>query len=165
MKTSNCPRLVLAILLALPMTVHAAGYLGAGGNRVSIDDSDFDDDDTTYSASLGLMFNPHVGIEFGYYDLGEFSGGAGEVDNDAWTGSLVLALPFDRSSIYGKLGVARRETSGSLFGIPVDRDDTENFYGAGAVFGLGPVGLYVEWLQFDGDRDVDVIGAGVRLLF
>ncbi len=166
MKARKSILFTLALMLAMPVAAGANSYIGVGGNRASIDDSDFDDDDTTYNAALGLMFNDFVGIEIGYYDLGKYESGAGDIDNDAWTGALLIAAPIGRSSnIYGKLGAARLESSGTLFGVPFDSDETENFYGAGINFGAGPVALYVEWTQFDTERDVDVIGAGIRLLF
>lgn len=166
MKKSKLMFVPLACLLAMPVSAAANSYIGVGGNRASIDDSDFDDDDTTYNAALGLMFNDFVGIEIGYYDLGRYESGAGELENEAWTGALLLSAPFGNSSnIYGKFGAARLDSTGTLFGVPFDSDETENFYGAGINFGVGPVALYVEWTQFDSERDVDVIGAGVRLLF
>lgn len=166
MKKSRLMFLPVMCMLAMPVTAAANSYLGVGGNRASIDDSDFDDSDTTYSAALGLMFNDFVGIEIGYYDLGKFESGAGDIENEAWTGALLLSAPISNSSnIYGKVGAARLDSTGTLFGVPFDSDETENFYGAGINFGVGPVALYLEWTQFDSDRDVDVIGAGVRLLF
>lgn len=165
MKTALIAATLSLFLAFVPAITHAAGYIGAGANRASIDGSDFEDDDTTYSAALGLPFNEHVGIELGYYDLGSYDSPAGNIDNEAWTGALTLTLPFERSSIYGKLGVAKIDTSGSLFGIPVDSDETEGFAGVGAVFGFGVVGIYIEWLHFDSERDVDVVGAGVRFSF
>jgi hypothetical protein len=165
MKTTLAALTLSFFLAFVPAIANAAGYIGAGANRASIDGSDFDDDDTTYSAALGLSFTRHVGIEIGYYDLGSFESAAGNIDNEAWTGALTLTLPFDRSSIYGKLGVARIDSAGTLFGIPFDSDETENFAGVGAVFGFGLIGIYIEWLHFDSDRDVDVVGAGIRFSF
>ena len=157
--------LCLSLLVAAPATVEAAGYIGAGASRASIDDSDFDDDDTTYNASLGLMFNEFIGIEVGYYDLGHMQSGNNAIDNDALTAALLLVAPLANSRLYAKLGAARLKSEGVFFGQPFDEDETEGFGGVGAEFGLGPLGLYLEYMTFDTDLDIDVLSAGLRLRF
>jgi opacity protein-like surface antigen len=102
-------------------------YAGVGVGQGSVDfpkrqNLDFDEKDTVYQLRLGYRFHPNLGVEVGYYDMGEYSVSAGSggeritvgVDARSFGISLVGTLPLDRFDLYGRVGYARSEVEASV---------------------------------------------------
>ena len=150
--------------------VFAAGenklYLGIGAARVSVSDSAFDDSDNKFNFLVGWMFNQHIGLEGGYYDLGDYSTGTNSSKNTAVTLGTLISFPVEKAAIYGKLGVASRDTEINLGGVAATDDtSTEIYAGVGVELRGEDIGVYLEYLVFDGVLEVDVIGLGLKVRF
>ena len=136
-----------------------------------------DDKDTAYSIYAGSYFNPYLGLEAGYTDLGKARRGGGESKAMGFNLSLVGKYPLGTSfNLLGKVGstYSRTEVS-SLPGSGITAGKESGFgisYGVGAEYLFTPqlsaVAQYDEHrLEFAGARR-DRIGAatlGLRLRF
>lgn len=141
-------------------------YLGIGAARVSVSDSNFDDSDNKFNFLAGWMFNQNFGLELGYYDLGDYAAGTSISNSKATTFGGVLSFPIERAAIYGKLGLAYRDTFISVGGVPIVNGTSSDAYaGVGVEFRGESIGVYLEYLVFDGDLEVDVIGLGLKARF
>jgi OOP family OmpA-OmpF porin len=136
-----------------------------------------DDKDTALSIFAGYQVNRNFGVEFGYADLGKFSGSVpgisvtGEVTG--FELSAVGTLPIDQKfALYGKLGffmwdVDVRGSAGG-FGFSGSDDGTDPTLAIGARYSFTRnVAMQVQWQRyFDvGDSDIDVIGVGLLFRF
>jgi len=143
-------------------------YIGFGANRLTVDDSDIDDSDTTFSGRIGYMFNSVIGVEGRFIDLGEFEEDNAKLDVDGIAASLVLSVPIGFVDLYGKLGVIRVEGELELdtpFGsISEDGDGAEAFASLGVEFDTGTLNIFGEYSRIDNelDIDIDVITAGLK---
>ncbi|MDH3379467.1 MAG: outer membrane beta-barrel protein, partial [Gammaproteobacteria bacterium] len=108
--------MVTGVLMLLAVPTASADddtgwYAGVGVNRLDADfkdrsDLSFDDSDNTASVKLGYMFNPWFGLEGGYLDLGDYTGGGGlNVDADAFQFAGILNWEAGEIvDLYAKLG-------------------------------------------------------------
>ncbi len=141
-------------------------YVGAGVSQARLENifgsgSDFDLDNTAWKAFVGIRPLPFLGAEANYMDLGSNSrrfgfGGysdRGHVDAHAFSAFAVgfLPLPIPFLDVFGKAGAARWDLSGhtdsSLFAI--DDHGTDFAWGGGAQARFGPLGLRLEYEQFN----------------
>ncbi|MDH3693010.1 MAG: porin family protein [Gammaproteobacteria bacterium] len=143
-------------------------YIGVGANRLTVDDSDIDDSDTTFSGRIGYMFNSFLGVEGRLIDLGEFEDRGAKLDVDGIAASLVLSVPVGFVDLYGKLGVihveGELELETPLGRIDKDGDGAEAFAGIGIEFDTGTLNIFGEYSRIDNDLDIDidVITAGLK---
>ncbi len=149
-----------------PVVLSAGGFIGVGALETSLSNSDgFDGSDTSYSVKGGYMFNDNIGAEFAYADVGDITDGRGSVDGDIISGAVIGAIPLNPISLYGKIGYAGYNLDGLGNAAVVNEEDGGIFGGVGVEWMIGSVGLYLEYLTFDTDVDVDSIGAGVKFHF
>ncbi|MFA9459478.1 outer membrane beta-barrel protein [Thiohalorhabdus methylotrophus] len=172
-------------------------YLGAGAGdfryeeegRVQDNTYTFDESDTAYKLFAGFRFNPFLGIEAAYADLGEPGGSVGgdvfggrnKVDIQAWFGYLVGYLPVsDGFDFFGKVGAAvwevdtDLETGNNQADFSVSHDGTDFAWGLGAQVNLPwPISIRGEYEQIEHDgneerirsRDSSLISASLLFHF
>ena len=187
MKSRLLPLLVGVIAVSLAPLGHAQPTQPvprwyAGGN---VGASDFggcpgfascDTRDVGYRLFGGLQLTPIIGAEFGYADLGKTSASVAAISGSTkargLTAHAIGSWPvFDRTSIFGKLGLIYGESrvSGG-FGSRKDRG-TKLAYGAGVRYAItDAVDLSGEWERYrfqtvGGGSDVDLFSVGVRVKF
>ena len=127
------------------------------------------------------MFNPNLGIEAGYRDLGEVTAKgvvAGDdvevsVEASGFFGGLVTRIPAsERFNFAGRFGLLLWEldTSVRVNGIPAgsaDDDGNDFYFGLGASYAVSnAIDLGLSWTRFDIDGDdVDAIELRTRFSF
>jgi len=198
--------LFLIAMLCSPIPAFAADFYMAGSigqARTNISKSDIDNivieggatnvnstvdnTDTAYKLLLGYQFNPYLGIEGGYVDLGKTTYAATATQGNAtlawkakgWLLSAVGTLPVNDSfGVFAKLGAFHSEVSWNLAATgSIDANEAwsgtkwKAAYGVGASYNLNKqVGFRLEYEVFDklGDVNkdkVDFISAGVVYKF
>ena len=157
------------------------GFYGGLGFGVSetdesaceiVNPNQFNCDDESFAWKLyaGYQILKWVGVEVGYYDLGNSSAFAGstnlEAEVDGFTGAVTATVPIlERVGFLAKVGyfLWDGELSGSLNGVPVSISDVDNdlFWGFGfrlpftEKFGVG-----VEYERFLDVGNDSVFSAG-----
>jgi len=167
--------LIAAALLLMGTTAANAQlldvYAGAGISRAQLDDifgSDgvgrhLDLHNTAWKAFVGIRPIPFLGVEANYMDLGSesrnfgFGGSSARADAHAFSGFAVgflplpIPVPHVGVDLFGKVGAARWTLNGrvnsSLFAI--DDHGTDFAWGGGAQARFGPLGIRLEYEQFD----------------
>ena len=131
-------------------------------------DIDFDDSSFSYNLQAGYRFNNWLSIDAAYWDLGSYKsdvfgdGNKAKFDGEAWTIGGMLSVPLWIVDVYAKAGAAYWE----LDGRRVDEDGTDPYYGVGAALNVfRSLDLYVEWVRFDLETELDTLGLGVRWTF
>jgi OOP family OmpA-OmpF porin len=189
MKTFQRSALFLASLLVCGAAV-AQGYVGvsAGQAKVDIDcrgTLTCDDTGNAYKIFGGWMLTPNLGIEGAYYNQGKVR----QTLNDPTLGDVraefkgdglglygVGVLPFDRLSVFAKLGVVSSKVkvsaTSSVFGSSSDSDrSTKAAWGLGAGYEFTKnIGARLEFermrVEFEGEKaDVDLTTVGVLYRF
>jgi hypothetical protein len=154
--------LFLTLVMVLGANAHASGYIGVGGYAPSADV----DSDTTIAPAFMVGWRPIelLGVEFGYYDFGDFKETGIRIDGSALTLSGLLSLELGPVGVYGKLGLANYDFDyGSELINDLFDDGTSAFGGVGATIDImDRLYFYAEYLRFDAGADLDVVGAGVR---
>lgn len=159
----------------------AAGttYLGASAGRTSVDASagldSFDADANAYKFYGGTRLLKLLGIEGGYFDLGNADDASGGTSFDSeitgWSvfGVGVLPLPGPLE-LFGKYGLVRADVDTRLSGsINLSGSDTDwdTAYGFGAAWSLKFLAIRLEWERFDltGSDRQELLSAGVEIRF
>jgi len=154
--------LLLTLVMVLGGNAHASGYIGVGGYAPSADV----DSDTTIAPAFMVGWRPIelLGVEFGYYDFGDFKETGIRIDGSALTLSGLLSLELGPVGVYGKLGLASYDFDyGSELINDLFDDGTSAFGGVGATIDImDRLYFYAEYLRFDAGADLDVVGAGIR---
>jgi len=108
-------------------------YVGGNYGSLSVDNSDFDEDDNAYSFTLGANVLPAVGIQASYHDFGDYSGVASAVETTGYSLAAVGNLPItDTFGLYAKAGQLWWDSEYSILGADGDYSDNDFFYGVGA---------------------------------
>jgi len=148
----------------------SGGYMGLNVGRPSYKTdcgTGFDCDNPNASFNLygGAMFNPFLGAELGYLNLGDADRGGGHTRAQGINLSLVGRVPFGDSrfgafakggATYGRTRVDAQTTSGIATGHETGWGGS---YGAGVDYALNPTSSVVlEWQHHDfrfpgGSRD------------
>jgi OmpA-like transmembrane domain len=162
--------LLITLTLALGASAACAqvpdAYMGVGASQAQIHDifgsgTDFNLNHTAWKALIGFRPLPFLGAEANYMDLGSESrqfgfGGfsdSGHVDAKAFSAFAVgfLPLPLPYIDVFGKAGAARWSLNGhtnpSFFAI--GDHGTDFAWGGGAQGRFGPIGLRLEYEQFN----------------
>lgn len=141
---------LLSAAAALP--AYAADRGAYAGIKVGSNDAGFnalsDSTDTAYGALLGYQYNRNFAVEGEYTDLRRFSTAAGvSGKTDAWGLSALGIMPLkNRFSVFGKLGIARTNTSTSA---AAGMRRTAATYGLGGQFDATPaIGLRLSWERY-----------------
>ena len=189
--------------VVLAGAAHAAqpnGYLFASGGKSDADiskqmlddywgvtpgfgiSSSLDTKDTAFKLGVGIQLNTHFGLELQYIDLGEASYKAtnGFVEakttaaTDGFGANLVGTLPFDRLSLFGKVGYHQLKTelkdSVNLGGSDSTSEKERVWsWGVGAGFALNErfslVAEYERYRDVADTYDIDLLSAGLRFNF
>jgi len=176
--------LVLGICLAAASGLATADagegfYVGGGVYAVDTDDrisySDIEDTDTTAAVFVGYRLIEMLGIEAGYYDLGNMGNrtllGRTEFDGQALTLAGVLTFDIGPIGIYGKAGAAYVDYDASLTlnnGFKISKNDSsvDPFAAVGVSLDIwDTLYVYTEYQRIQTEVDVDMIGVGVRFDF
>lgn len=164
-------------------------YVAVGGSNARVDTGDFDDSDTAATVRVGYMFNSIVGLEGGYFELGDFSdsvdelqelvedalGNRGDVDLDldAFSLAVVLNAPLTLFDLYGKVGVLavdaelKANTPFGRFGR--SESAAGPLLALGGELDLGLVNIFAEVSRINIDEDevddLDIASIGVKFEF
>ena len=175
-----------AALAAAFATAPAFGqgwYVGAGVGQGTADFGGvpagvvIDDKDTTFTVRLGFQFHRNLGVELGYYHLGDYGASATANGVTVSAGAearsvgvaLVGTLPLERFDLYGRVGYARSElkAGASALGFSATERGRENewFAGLGGRFNLSrELGVFAEYQRHD-KLEIDTYFIGVDLRF
>jgi opacity protein-like surface antigen len=135
-----------------------------------------DQKDTAWKVYAGGSFNPVLGLELGYTDFGRMRAFGGDQEARAGNLSLTAGVPLgDRFSVFGKGGAVYSRTE--VTAAPTASVATGQKSGWGTTWGLGAavsltrsLQARVDWDRYKldfagGDRDVDLLSAGLQLRF
>lgn len=170
---------ILALSLA-SLSASAQGFLelGIGQSDADVDFGSFgfpssDTKDTTWNISGGWMFNPMIGVEVGYRDLGEASGtvsgpgGTGTVtlEADGFQFGVVGRIPLGGAglTVVPRIGLfmwdatVRGVVNGAVIASE-DEDGTDLYFGIGLDYAFKQFSVGAHFARFDlDDLDVNVI--------
>lgn len=161
----------LVLLSIAPLGSAGGLYIGAGLYNASVDgrigDVSFDDDDATGALFAGWRPIELIGAELGYYDFGKQEAGNGtSIEGDAITLAGLLSFELGPVGLYGKAGVANTDFDIRSVATQAGDSSTDVFGGVGATVDLvDKLYLYGEFVHFDNDAGVNMIGAGLRYQF
>ena len=146
-KRSVATAILLALAAAPAVADNESGlYAGAGFGRfnVEIDDvgdvpdtiGSFDADDTTFKAFAGWRFNPYLGVELDYIDLGNpedrIDGRRVGADVNGFAPYLVGTLPVGPVELFAKAGYLFYDVKVDVDDLDIEDDSNEDFvYGGG----------------------------------
>jgi OOP family OmpA-OmpF porin len=178
---------ILALCLT-PLHAGAQGFLelGIGQSDVDIDFGSLgfpssDTKDTSWNLSGGWMFNPMIGLEVGYRDLGEATatvtgpGGTGTatLEADGFQFGAVARIPVGGAgfSVVPRIGLfmwdasVRGVVNGALIAAD-DADGTDLYFGIGVDYAIRQFSIGAHFARFDlDDVDVNVIELRLGLRF
>lgn len=139
------------------------GYVGAGYGIIDVNDSDFDDDDTSGKLYVGGKFGKYIGVEASVNDFGEEGGNIARWELDGKTLSLVGYLPFnDRFALFAKAGSLWWDADIEVLNVEADFDGRENFGGLGVQFNFTDVfSMRAEYERYKVDLEADEVGVDV----
>jgi len=164
----------MVFLVGFMTSAHADFYIGAGAYVSNVDDDieniDIDEDDVVPAVFVGYKPFSFLAFEGGYYDLGDYSdtinGTRVSAEMDAFTLGANAILPLTFMDLYGKIGAAYVDADLQAGNYEDDGSSTEIYYGVGGNINITQfVDIYIEYILFDTDVEVDMLGAGVRLEF
>lgn len=135
-------------------------YVGASYGVVSVNDSDFDDDNTAPSIIAGWQLTPYFGIEGGYTDFGRSGGDLARADIDGYSLAATGRLPLtDSFALFAKVGQFWWDTDVRVGGFRDSYSGNELTYGAGVLFNVTEsLEFRVAYDRLDVDLDRDEIG-------
>jgi hypothetical protein len=144
-------------------------YFGANAGQSDPDEGGIDDA-TGWKAYAGYKFNPFLGVQLGYVNLGEFDIDAvdDELEVTGWDVTAVGSWPIPPNPnvvLFGKVGAFAWEADTSTLG---DDDGTDLTFGLGAMYRMpNNIGLRAEWDRYQdvGETDVDMLSAGLSFGF
>ncbi|EKF73154.1 outer membrane protein [Alcanivorax hongdengensis A-11-3] len=164
--------LAAAAFLSVAPLANAGGiYIGGGlynsAADEKVDQLNIDDDDTTGALFLGWRPIELIGVEAGYYDFGKLKAdnSNASIEGGATTLAGLLSLELGPVGVYAKGGVA--DTSFDVkHGSDDNADSTDPFGGLGATVDLlDKLYVYGEYMHFDNDAKIDMLGVGLRYQF
>ena len=135
-------------------------YVGGAVGSVSINDSDFDDDNTANQIFIGARLNEFIGLELSRIDFGNYGSGSINASTDGYSLALAAYLPFtDTFTLYGKAGQFWWDTEVDVLGFEEAFDGSEPYLGAGLLFDITDnLKLDVSYQRLKVDLEEDEIG-------
>lgn len=126
----------------------------------SIDEIDFDSDDTGYKVFANFRLGS-LAIEGGYVNFGapskNFQSNNAEVELDGFDILAVLNFGLGPVDVYGKFGFFTWDSEVLVNNVKTgSKDGTDPVIGLGAAFQLGSMSIRAEYEQFDLD-DIDEV--------
>lgn len=145
-------------------------YAGAGAGQAFVDDGDYDDEDTSFSAFGGYQVNRYFGVEAGYVDFGQLAPQAlgNELEADSAYLTAVGTVPFTgQFSGYAKAGFQRWNLDRGIPGLTADDSGNDPTYGVGLQYRFtDAVALRGEYSRFEiEDTELDLAQVQVRFDF
>ena len=126
-----------------------------------------DSKDTAYKLYGGYQFNPYVGLELGYDDLGKLEGTGNARAHGVYldaVGTLPLSTDW---SLLGRIGVVNSHVKTSLAGVDSSSSGTDWKAGLGVQYNLTKnLSIRGEWERyrvkaFDTKSDADLASVGL----
>lgn len=163
-----------ALLLLAPVSQAGNFYVGASyldsGLDINVENSvnNFNESDSGYKFYGGFNFLKFLGVEAGYYDMGNpAQDPMNQVEITAWNASVRGILPLGPIQLFAKAGYFKWDADVVFEGDSFSDDDNDFGYGAGISFVLfQKLELRAEYEVVDiSDADLDVISAGVAWRF
>ena len=181
----------LGALLAVPQaSAQGSLYFGASVGETDADDGNavpalitsgtVDGSDSGMKLFGGFQFNPNLGLEMAYIDLGKatysgtFSGipvTGGSVETTGFNFAVVGTWPVNPSfSLFGKLGLLiwEAEANDVTGGLPFSGTDdgTDISIGIGGSYNLTKnFSIRAEWEQFEAVDKISLLSIGVAFKF
>lgn len=171
---------IIAIVISSNTALAGQAYVAIAAYDSSVDGEinnhiDIDDKSTTEAIFVGYMADNVIGIEAGYFTLGDFSEPVsvmgftvGEINFDVnvTTLGIVLNAPLQLIDFYAKAGIAYIDIETEFNDEQTDNDETEEFAGLGLNINMGNhAEIFAEYLYVDYETDVQSWGLGLRILF
>jgi OmpA-OmpF porin, OOP family len=157
------------------------GYAGASAGESKFRNAcsslfDCDRKDAAWKIHGGGNFNNLIGLEVGYTDFGRMRSFGGDTEARAANISFTAGIPFgERFAVFGKGGAVygRTEVSASptTFVSTGEKSGWGTTWGAGASYAFTRnLQVRVDWDRYKldfagGDRDVDLLSAGLQFRF
>jgi OOP family OmpA-OmpF porin len=158
------------------------GYIGAsaGESKFRADCRETnvfrcDKRDTGFKVYAGGKVNEVIGVEIGYTDFGRIAASGGDIEAWAIPLTLTAGVPLGPVNIFGKVGgvFGRTDVKASASTL-LDTGHKNGWgwtYGAGATFKVSQrLDIRADWDRYKldfagGERDVDMLSAGVQFRF
>ncbi len=157
---------LLPLMMAGPLQAREGGYAGFGGGLLTFDDGVDEVEPKQLSGRLGYNFNEYIGFGFeGGFSLIEDE--AFGVDFDVTTTFIYLRGSFpvgETSSIYFLYGPTNVELTGSSGGSSLSADDDDTGIGFGFESELDTLSLYVDYITYFDDDDVEVTSINLGIV-
>lgn len=176
---------VLAAVCALPAmagNTYVGGSIGRAEQKISVDGGSLTENTTSFALFSGYQFNKNFGAEIGYAQFGKatISSGSDSVSFEpsalyaAVTGTWPVTAEL---SAYGKAGVARNHTKGTVTmsgdTFSGDTNHTSAMFGVGVSYTVNAkVSVFGEYQNFgkafdesDGNMKLSQVAFGARYQF
>ena len=145
MKRSTLAALILTLVSTAAFADNDSGfYVGVGAGQFNVEADtvaigDFEGDDTTYKVFAGYRFNPYIGIELDYIDLGNPGDQGANFSFDSkingFAPYVIGTIPLGPIELFGRVGYYFYdiETTGRIGAVVQSVEDSseELVYGAG----------------------------------
>ncbi|MDJ0813534.1 MAG: outer membrane beta-barrel protein [Woeseiaceae bacterium] len=160
---------VASLLLAPAAQADSGFYLGASVGDTSVEFDDFDENDTSWKAYGGYIFDMPVldfAVELAYLDFGSQGGELlqvpAAVDADGIGAFGLAGMDFGVFGWFVKVGYVSWDADLEAFGLSGSDDGTDLGYGLGFRLNFSSIELRAEYElhEFD-DADVDMATVGV----
>lgn len=164
----------LAALLMAPAAQADSGfYLGASVGNTTIEEQDFDEDDTSWKAFGGYIFDMPVvdfAVEAAYIDFGNPEGEILQVPAGIEATGVgvfgLVGLDWGLFGMFAKAGYVSWDADVSLGGLTGSDSGEDPGYGIGLRFNFSSVEIRAEYELFDiEDTDVDLLSLGILWRF
>ncbi len=159
-------------------------FLSAAGNYAQIDDdykidfddiedaddlkAVFDDSDIGFNVGAGWRFTNWLSVDAGYWDFGEFKSDSfgdsrrDSIETTAITVGGMVSVPLWIIDVYARGGAAFWDADAKYF----DDDGTDPYYGVGGALNVfGSIDIYLEYVRFALENDIDTASLGIRFTF
>ncbi len=173
--------LLVSFMVFAPAESQAGGYMGGSVGQsyveldagTQVDPATFEEEDFGFKVFGGYEFGlPGItlGLEAAYVDFGAPSGDVAgtqfEVDANGFAGFGTAGFDLGPLGVFAKYGVIAWDASLTVDGFDAGSDDgTDQAYGLGVEFGLGPVEVRGEYEVFDIEDSVDVAMLSVGIVW
>ena len=158
----NFYKILLISISLITFNATADMYVGGGIYSANVNEGQLDDSDTVPAFFFGWKPIDFLAVEAGYYKLGDFSSNLVSMEANAYTVAAVGSIPLWVIDFYGKIGLAAVDYDINNLGDT----KTDPFFGVGGAINLGDsIDIYAEFIRFETEVDIDIIGVGIRYQF
>ncbi len=114
-------------------------YVGGALSQAFVDQQGIDDDDTGGKFFGGYKYNGYIAVEGAYYNFGDISNGASQLEIDGLSLAVVgLISVSEKISVFGKVGAHEWDVNnnGAIASQLNSNGDTDAFYGLGVDYAI-----------------------------